>query len=77
MDERVGMDHLKRTRKRQRLLDIAAAQAAEFQHDYRTQALAACHRGVFRGLENAVVALACFAGEKFLQCRFNERNICL
>ena len=58
MDERVGMDHLKRTRERQRLLDIAAAQAAEFQHDYRTQALAACHRGVLCSLENAVVTLA-------------------
>ena len=77
MDERVGMDHLKRTRERQRLLDIAAAQAAEFQHDYRTQALAACHRGVLCGFENAVVTLAGLPREVFLQCRFNERNICL
>ena len=77
MDERVGMDHLKRTRERQRLLDITAAQTAEFQHDYRTQTLAACHRGVLCSLENAVVTLAGLPREVFLQCRFNERNICL
>ena len=75
VNERIGMDHFERTRERQGVFDVAAVQAAELEHDHRTQALAARHRGVFRRLENAVVALMRLAREIALERRLDQRDI--
>ena len=71
VNERIGMDHFERTRERQGVFDVAAVQAAELEHDHRTQALAARHRR----LENAVVALMRLAREIALERRLDQRDI--
>ena len=57
MDERKGMHHFQRTRRRHRLFLCAAKNPAEFQHQHRTNPLAACLQRIPHGIYYLRLAL--------------------
>ena len=70
MDEAVGVHHFDGGRKRERVSPFAAADAAEFQHKDRADALSACEEAVAHGLKQLLLR-AFLVGKAALQIRFH------
>ncbi len=58
MDKTVCMQHFDRTGNRQRLFDITAGNAAEFQHKHRADAFSAGRKAVVHRFKQPVIAEA-------------------